>query len=308
MVKFPRKDFFYLKTKNRLMVVFAVIYALLLIIGTYFLSGLFSAILCLFLVVFSAVFWGLAGGLISAVWSGFLMAVSTFYLHLSTVRGFLFGTFAYFVIAAGIGILSNIIKKKQAELLSAYDSTIEGWAYALDLKDEETKGHSSRVTEMTVLLAKKFGIKNEELSHIKRGALLHDIGKMGIPDSILLKAGKLTDEELATMQKHPEYAFKMLSDIAFLLPAIDIPYCHHEWWDGTGYPQGLKGSNIPIAARIFAVVDTYDALTNDRPYRKAWPKDKALEYICQQAGKHFDPDVVKVFLSTLGKDSNTADK
>lgn len=199
MVKFPRKDFFYLKTKNRLMVVFAVIYALLLIIGTYFLSGLFSAILCLFLVVFSAVFWGLAGGLISAVWSGFLMAVSTFYLHLSTVRGFLFGTFAYFVIAAGIGILSNIIKKKQAELLSAYDSTIEGWAYALDLKDEETKGHSSRVTEMTVLLAKKFGIKNEELSHIKRGALLHDIGKMGIPDSILLKAGKLTDEELATM-------------------------------------------------------------------------------------------------------------
>jgi HD-GYP domain-containing protein (c-di-GMP phosphodiesterase class II) len=253
-------------------------------------------------------FWGLSGGLISAVWSGFLMAISTFYLHLSTIRGFLFGTFSYFVIAAGIGILSNTIKRKQAELLSAYDSTIEGWAYALDLKDEETKGHSSRVVKMTVLVAKKFGIRGEQLSHLKRGALLHDIGKMGIPDSILLKPGKLTDEELAIIKKHPEYAFKMLSSIAFLHPAMDIPYCHHEKWDSTGYPQGLKGNDIPIAARIFAVVDTYDALTNDRPYRKAWPKDKALEYISQQAGKHFDPDVVKVFLSILSKDLNVVGK
>jgi putative nucleotidyltransferase with HDIG domain len=190
------------------------------------------------------------------------------------------------------------------ELISAYDSTIEGWAYALDLKDEETEGHSRRVTEMTLRIAQKLEVDKEELAHIRRGALLHDIGKMGIPDSILLKPGKLTEKEWEIMKKHPEHAFRMLSHIAFLRPALDIPYYHHEKWDGTGYPRRLKGNHIPLAARIFSVVDVYDALTNNRPYRKAWSKDKAISHICQQAGKHFDPDVVRVFLSILEQNSN----
>ncbi|MCG9479067.1 MAG: GAF domain-containing protein [Actinomycetia bacterium] len=189
--------------------------------------------------------------------------------------------------------LSNI------ELLQAYDSTIEGWAYALDLKDEETEGHSRRVTEMTLRIAQKLEVNKEELAHIRRGALLHDIGKMGIPDSILLKPVKLTEKEWEIMKKHPEHAFRMLSPVSFLSPALDIPYCHHERWDGTGYPRGLEGNQIPLAARIFAVADVYDALTSDRPYRKAWSKEKALGHIKQQSGQHFDPQVVETFITLL---------
>ena len=196
-------------------------------------------------------------------------------------------------------VLFEKLKHANIELLQAYDSTIEGWAYALDLRDEETEDHSKRVTELTMLIAQKMGIKDEELVHVKRGALLHDIGKMGVPDSILLKPGPLTDEEWEVMRKHPIYAYEMLSRVDYLRPAIDISYCHHEKWDGSGYPRGLKGEEIPLPARIFAVVDVYDALTSDRPYRKAWSKEKALALIKEDSGKHFDPEVVKVFLQEL---------
>jgi len=193
--------------------------------------------------------------------------------------------------------LFHDLERANVELIRAYDATIEGWAYALDLKDEETEGHSRRVTEMTLRIAREMGLKDEELVHVRRGALLHDIGKMGVPDAILLKPGKLTDEEWEIMRRHPVYAYQMLSRIGYLRPALDIPYCHHEKWDGTGYPRGLKGEEIPLPARIFAVVDVFDALTSDRPYRPAWPKEKALAYLRQQAGRHFDPRVVEAFLS-----------
>ena len=192
--------------------------------------------------------------------------------------------------------LFHNMERTNFELIQAYDATIEGWAHALELKDEETEEHSRRVVEMTLTIARIMNIKDEDLAHVRRGALLHDIGKMGIPDSILLKPGKLTDEEWVVMRKHSVYAYEMLSCIEYLRPALDIPYCHHEKWDGTGYPRGLKGKAIPLAARIFAVVDVYDALTSDRPYRKAWLEDDALAYIKSESGTHFDPKVVEVFL------------
>lgn len=188
---------------------------------------------------------------------------------------------------------------RNLELFTAYNETIAGWGKALSLKEDETAGHSERVTKLTVEIARRMGIKNPDLVHIERGAYLHDIGKIGVPDSILLKKGKLTEEEWEIMKKHPEYAFEMLSPITYLNKSIDIPYCHHERWNGTGYPRGLKGKQIPLSARIFAVVDVWDALTSDRPYRKAWPKEKAIEYIKEQKGKHFDPGVVNVFITII---------
>ncbi len=191
------------------------------------------------------------------------------------------------------------MEKTNFELIQAYDSTIEGWAHALDLKNEETEEHSRRVTDMTLFIAREMNIKEEDLIHVKRGALLHDIGKMGIPDEILLKPGQLNDEEWEIMRRHPVYAYQMLASIDYLRPALDIPYCHHEKWDGSGYPRGLKGNEIPLPARIFAVVDVYDALTSDRPYRRAWSREKALEHILQESGKHFDPQVVNIFLREM---------
>jgi PAS domain S-box-containing protein/putative nucleotidyltransferase with HDIG domain len=185
------------------------------------------------------------------------------------------------------------------KLIQAYDNTIKGWAHALDLRDKETEDHSQRVTEMTVNIAREMGMSQEELAHVRRGALLHDIGKMGVSDAILLKPGQLADEEWAIMHKHPIHAFEMLSPIEYLRPALDIPYCHHEKWDGTGYPRGLKRKEIPLAARIFAVVDVYDALTSDRPYRKAWTREEALEYIRQESGRHFDPQAVEMFFKEV---------
>jgi HD-GYP domain-containing protein (c-di-GMP phosphodiesterase class II) len=185
------------------------------------------------------------------------------------------------------------------ELSLAYDATIEGWSHALDLRDKETEGHTQRVTEMTQLLGRAFGLSGEQLLHIRRGSLLHDIGKLGVPDYILLKPGPLTDEEWVTMKKHPVYAYEMLSPIAYLRPALDIPYSHHEKWDGTGYPRGLKGEQIPLAARIFTVVDVWDALISDRPYRKAWTETKALDYLREQRGKHFNSQVVDEFIRLL---------
>jgi putative nucleotidyltransferase with HDIG domain len=195
--------------------------------------------------------------------------------------------------------LFDTLQRSNADLTVAYDATIEGWSAALDLRDRETEGHSQRVTEMTMQVARSLGIGEAELVHVRRGALLHDIGKMGVPDSILLKPDKLSDEEWVIMRRHPQFAFDMLSPIAYLRPALDIPYCHHEKWDGTGYPRGLKGEQIPLAARLFAVVDVWDALQSDRPYRKAWPEEKALEHIKAGSGTHFDPEVVKVFLKAF---------
>jgi PAS domain S-box-containing protein/putative nucleotidyltransferase with HDIG domain len=190
------------------------------------------------------------------------------------------------------------MQRSNIELTLAYDATIEGWSQAMDLRDKETEGHTLRVTEMTVELAGLFGIKDEDLVNIRRGALLHDIGKMGIPDAILLKPDKLTDEEWVIMRKHPMLAFELLSSIRYLQSALDIPYCHHEKWDGSGYPRGLKGEQIPLQARIFAVVDVWDALTSDRPYRKAWSKEKTMEYLRSQSGRHFDPQVLQVCLQS----------
>ncbi|PKO13419.1 MAG: hypothetical protein CVU39_19645 [Chloroflexi bacterium HGW-Chloroflexi-10] len=187
------------------------------------------------------------------------------------------------------------------KLIMAYDATIEGWSRAMDLRDEETEGHTQRVTQLTIRLARKMGISEEQIVHIRRGGLLHDMGKLGIPDRILHKPDKLTEEEWVIMQKHPTYAYKMLSSIEYLRPALDIPYCHHEKWDGTGYPRKLKGEEIPLAARIFSVVDVWDALTSDRPYRLAWDRKRVLDYIEQNSGTYFDPQIVKVFLQEMGE-------
>jgi len=196
--------------------------------------------------------------------------------------------------------LFNGLERSNMDLNRAYNDVIEGWARALELRDRKTEGHSRRVEELTLAIARKMGIEKEKLAHIRQGALLHDIGKIGIPDSILQKPGKLTEEEWEVMKKHPIYAYEVLNQIDHLKPALDIPRYHHERWDGSGYPEGLKGKEIPLAARIFAVVDVWDALRSDRPYREAWPDEKALEHIKEESGKHFDPRVVEVFLEILG--------
>ncbi len=219
-------------------------------------------------------------------------------------------TLQSFALQAAIAIenvqMFDHLQQLNAELIFAYDATIEGWSRALDLKDKETEGHSQRVVDWTLKLAQAMGVSEKEFIHLRRGALLHDIGKMGIPDSILLKSGPLDEEEWQIIKKHPQYAFEWLSSISYLRPALDIPYCHHEKWDGSGYPRGLKGLEIPLAARIFAVIDVWDALTSDRPYRKAWSRAKALEYIQEQADKHFDPHVVKVFFENIERFEHSA--
>ena len=193
--------------------------------------------------------------------------------------------------------LFESLQASNRELQEAYQATLEGWVQALDMRDKETEGHTQRVTILTERLARAMGVEGVELINITRGALLHDIGKMAIPDGILLKPGKLTDAERALIQKHPVYAYDMLKRIEFLLPAIDIPYCHHEKWDGTGYPRGLKGNEIPFAARIFPVIDVWDALVSDRPYRKGIPKNEVREHIKADSGRHFEPRVVEAFLA-----------
>lgn len=203
-------------------------------------------------------------------------------------------------IAIGKSTLFSNLQRSNIELLQAYDKTIEGWSRAMDLRDHETEGHTLRVTELAVSLAQASGLSEKEVVHIRRGALLHDMGKVGIPDSILLKPGPLTDEEWDIMRVHPQYAFDMLSPIEFLNEALDIPYCHHEKWDGSGYPRGLKGEEIPIAARIFAIVDVWDALRSDRPYRTAWNKEKVIAHIMSLSGTHFEPKIVELFFNLSG--------
>jgi putative nucleotidyltransferase with HDIG domain len=172
---------------------------------------------------------------------------------------------------------------------------LEGWGKALELRDKETQGHTHRVADLTIKIARQMGIAESELLNVRRGALLHDIGKMGVPDRILRKKGPLTKAEFAEMRKHPQYARDLLYHINYLRPVIDIPYCHHEWWDGSGYPRGLKGEEIPLAARVFSIVDVWDALLSDRPYRRAWNDKKTLKYIKSLSGKQFDPRVVDEF-------------
>ena len=202
-------------------------------------------------------------------------------------------------IAIDNATLFNHLQRSNTEITSAYDATIDGWSRALDLRDHETEGHTQRVTEMTLKLSHRIGISGDELIHIRRGATLHDIGKMGIPDRILHKPGPLTAEEWNTMRQHPEFACSLLSPIEYLRPARDIPCYHHERWDGSGYPTGLKGEDIPLPARLFAIIDVYDALTSDRPYRSKWSEQAALYYIEEQAGKLFDPKIVSAFLEMV---------
>jgi putative nucleotidyltransferase with HDIG domain len=197
----------------------------------------------------------------------------------------------------------NDLQRTTLDLTLAYDATIEGWSQAMDLRDKETEGHTQRVTELTMLLARRLGLSGEQLVQVRRGALLHDIGKLGVPDSILHKPGSLDPDERREIQKHPNYAYEMLYPIAYLKPALEIPYCHHEKWDGTGYPRGLKGEQIPIEARIFSVVDVWDALTNERPYREAWSQEKTLQYIRDETERFFDPNVVEVFLKVMEEES-----
>jgi putative nucleotidyltransferase with HDIG domain len=191
------------------------------------------------------------------------------------------------------------LNHSQKQLIRSYDDTLEGWAKALELRDKETEGHSERVTVLTVRLAEAMGIQGDALVNIRRGALLHDIGKMGTPDAILNKNGPLDEEERRIIEKHPQHAYDMLRLIEYLEPALEIPYCHHEKWDGTGYPRKLKGEEIPISARMFAVVDVFDALHSDRPYRKAWALPEVFKYLKDQSGSHFDPRVVEAFIRLM---------
>ncbi|HLJ59271.1 MAG TPA: HD domain-containing phosphohydrolase [bacterium] len=191
------------------------------------------------------------------------------------------------------------LQRSNSDLRLAYDATLEGWARALELRDKETEGHTQRVTELTVRLAERMRIAETELVHVRRGALLHDIGKLAVSDTVLLKPGPLTPKERTMMERHPVFAHDLLMPIPYLRPALDIPYCHHERWDGTGYPRGLKGEFIPLAARIFAVVDVWDALTSNRPYRRAWSKKRARQYLRDEAGGQFDPHAVDAFLAML---------
>jgi putative nucleotidyltransferase with HDIG domain len=197
--------------------------------------------------------------------------------------------------------LFDNLQRSNTDLVIAYDNTLEGWAKALELRDQETEGHTQRVTKMTEQLAREMGVDEVKITNVRRGAILHDIGKISVPDNILLKPGPLNEKEWEIMRKHPVYAYELLSTVEYLRMALDIPYCHHEKWDGTGYPRGLKGEQIPLVARIFAVIDVWDALRSDRPYRKAWSEPQALAYIKEQSGKHFDPVVVKNFLEMYGK-------
>jgi len=209
---------------------------------------------------------------------------------------------------AGIAIdssqLFENLQRSNQELIRAYDTTLEGWARALEIRDRETEGHTRRVTELTMRLARYMGVGDHEMVNIYRGVLLHDIGKMGVRDDILKKKGKLTAEEWLEMRQHPIYAYNLLSPISFLRGAVDIPYCHHERWDGSGYPRGLKGEQIPLTARIFAVIDNWDALLSDRPYRKAWSIEKVKTYLKDCAGTILDPRIVGIFLRMIEEDEH----
>jgi putative nucleotidyltransferase with HDIG domain len=210
-----------------------------------------------------------------------------------------------FVVVTGVALYLLVrryvseVERSASQMRDAYDVTLAGWAAALDIRDHSTAEHTSRVTRLTVALAERYGIAGDDLENVRRGATLHDIGKMGVPDSILGKPGALDEAEWVQMRRHPELAVDMLRGIEFLQPAIDIPWCHHERWDGSGYPRGLSGEDIPLVARLFAVVDVYDAVTSERPYRGPMSLDEAMALIEQGSGSHFDPAVVTEFVDLL---------
>ena len=215
--------------------------------------------------------------------------------------GLILGPFSAGVVSATLCIIAmvhreQIERDRRAAIQRDYNNTLVGWSRALEIRDKETQGHSHRVTDLTLDLARACGIREEELEYLYQGALLHDIGKMAIPDKILFKESLLSEDEWVVMRTHPKVAYDMLSSISFLEKALVIPAYHHEWWDGGGYPFGLKGENIPLPARIFAVVDVWDALLNKRPYRPAWTREQAIQYFREQSGKQFDPEIVERFL------------
>jgi HD-GYP domain-containing protein (c-di-GMP phosphodiesterase class II) len=191
------------------------------------------------------------------------------------------------------------LSSSHRSLEKTYDATLEGWSHALYLRDRATDDHSQRVLETTLRLARATGISETEIPHIRQGVLLHDIGKLGVPDEILRKPGPLTEAEWVEMRRHPNYAYELLYPIPYLHAALNIPYCHHEKWDGTGYPRQLKGGEIPLEARVFAIVDVWDALSSDRPYRSKLPEPEVLAYLRDQAGKHFDPHLLEVFMEIV---------
>jgi putative nucleotidyltransferase with HDIG domain len=204
-------------------------------------------------------------------------------------------------IAIDSAVMFQELRRSNVELSLAYDATIEGLSRALDLRDKETEEHTRRVSDITIELAVRLGMGTADLVHVRRGAILHDIGKMAIPDRILFKPGPLNDDEWEIMRRHPRIAVDLLSSVSYLAPALEIPHWHHEKWDGTGYPDNLRGEEIPLAARLFALVDVYDALTSNRPYRGAWSKDETLQYIENQSGTHFDPGLVPDFVQYMNK-------
>lgn len=195
--------------------------------------------------------------------------------------------------------VATILDGMFSQLVEAYDTTIEGWSQALEMRSQETEGHSHRVTELTMRLVREMKVDKSLWAHIQRGVLLHDIGKMGIPDTILCKAGPLTPAEWEQMRQHPVKAYQLLSRISYLQPAIEIPYCHHEKWDGTGYPRGLKGEEIPLEARIFSVIDVWDAMRSHRSYRDAIPENQVIEYLRTESGRSFDPQVINAFFEMM---------
>jgi PAS domain S-box-containing protein len=215
---------------------------------------------------------------------------------------FLQGVTAQAAIAIDNAELFDKLQRSNSELIMSYDATIEGWSHALELRDRETQGHTERVAELTVRLARAMQVPESELIHVRRGVLLHDIGKMAIPDGILRKQGPLSDQEWEIMRRHPQYAYDLLQPIQYLRPSLEIPYCHHERWDGAGYPRGLKGDQIPLVARIFSVVDVWDALHHDRHYRSAWTKERSMDYIRELSGAQFDPAVVDTFLRLIASE------
>jgi putative nucleotidyltransferase with HDIG domain/PAS domain S-box-containing protein len=227
------------------------------------------------------------------------LALEASFLPLRDAQGAVCGVIGVAIDVTGREIAEAELRRAGRELEEAYDATLAGWSRALELRERDTAGHSQRVVDLTLRLASAVGIEDEALVHVRRGALLHDIGKMAVPDQILLKPEALTRDEWVIMRQHPIYGYEMLKSIPYLRPALEIPYAHHERWDGEGYPHGLRGEAIPLAARVFAVVDVWDALTSDRVYRPAWPEADACEYLHDQRGKHFDPGIVPLFLAMV---------
>lgn len=256
-------------------------------------------------IVLAAILFKTRGGLIAGIMGGLILGpFMPLDIHTGETQqtlNWLYRMGVFVFVGTLVGHAVQILDTMNRKLIQTYDATIRGWSYALDLRDKETKGHSQRVTDMTMEIAREIKALTSKLPHIHRGALLHDMGKLGVPDAILLKTDALTHEEWEIMIQHPQFAYDMFSSIEYLRPALEIPYCHHEKWDGTGYPQGLEGEEIPLEARIFAIVDMYDALTSDRPYRKACTKEEALSIIQKQRGKHFDPQLVDLFLAVSRK-------